>query len=183
MTTESVASEGPGEHSSTLRSIVNHLGGLLKHGGATLTSGDVASLRRMDPRRPGTAFFKIAGSVLASDLPGDESARELIETRWAAIMVGLAVLGDLHRANVPLGHALVDANLSELRFDRLLRADADRLVDELPTLARFLAAKGVQADWADAARLILSAGRQDDESARRRLARDYFGALARNTNH
>jgi len=75
--------------------------------------------------------------------------------------------------------ALATAGFSELRFVRLLQADGEQLLDELPSLARFLAAKEIPADWGAAARLILSAGRSDEESARRRLAREYYGVLVR----
>lgn len=157
---------------------IQSIAGFLRRGGA-LTRGDAATLRRMDPRHPDAAFFKIEGLVLGEYLPGEANARAEIETRWAAIVVGLAHMGELHRLDQRLGLALVIAELSELRFARLLRADAERLIDELPMLARFLTAKGVPADWTPAAQLILSAGRADEERIRRHLARDYYGALAR----
>lgn len=160
-----------------LTSLVSRISGLLVSG--AMPSGDVASLRRMDPRRPAAAFFKIEGLVLDEELPGDELARTDAETRWATIVIGLAHLGALHQAAQRLGFALADAQYSEIRFARLLRADADRLEDELPTLARFLTAKGVRVDWTAAAHLILSADRVDEEPVRRHLARDYYGALSR----
>lgn len=161
--------------------VISSIAGLLRHGGA-LTRGDVAALRRMDPRRPEAAFFKIEGLFLDEHLPGEAAARAGLETRWAAIIIGLAHLGDLHHSEYRLGFALVDAQFSEMRFARLLRADADQLIDELPALARFLAAKGVPTDWTAAAQLMLSAGRADEETVRRHLARDYYGALARKEN-
>jgi len=142
----------------------------------------VSALRRADPRQPDAAFFKVEGLVLDAHLPGEAAARADLETRWAAIISGLAHLGGLHRPEQRLGFALAEAQFSELRFARLVRADAERLFDELPMLARFLAAKGVPVDWAAAARLILSAGRGDEEPVRRHLARDYYGALARQEN-
>lgn len=161
----------------SLTSLVSKISGLLCTG--AMSSGDVAALRRMDPRRPAAAFFKIEGLVLDEDLPGDEVARADAETRWAAIVIGLAHLGTLYQPTLRLGLALANTQYSEMRFARLVRADADRLVDELPTLARFLAAKGVRVDWAAAAHLILSAGRVDEEPVRRHLARDYYGELSR----
>jgi CRISPR system Cascade subunit CasB len=172
MTTEASPAEAPG-----LGFVINQIAGLVAHGGGSLTSGDLAALRRMDPRMPAAAFFKLAGLVLGEQLRGESDAREEMETRWAAIIVGLAHLGELHRPGVRLGRSLVDARFSELRFDRLLRGDADRLVDELPALGRFLSAKGVPADWTGAALLILSAGRHSEEVARRALARDFYTAL------
>jgi CRISPR system Cascade subunit CasB len=155
------------------------IAGLLRHGGA-ITQGDLASLRRMDPRHPVPAFFKIEGLLLDDLLPGDAEVRLDLETRWAAIISGLAIVGDLHQPGIRLGRALVDAQFSELRFSRLMRSDVDRLADELPALARFLAAKGVRGDWAGASQLILSAGTRHEEEVRRHIAREYFGALSRN---
>lgn len=164
--------------SRSLPSLVSHIAGLLRGTGA-VSRGDVASLRRMDPRRPAAAFYKIEGLVLDDVLPGDAATRADIETRWAAIIVGLAHLGPLHDPSKRLGFALVDTRYSELRFARLIRADEEQLPDELPTLARFLAAKGTRVDWTAAAQLILSAGRADEEPVRRHLARDYYGSLVR----
>jgi len=173
MTNEPV-SEQPAE----LAAIVARIAALIREGGP-LTRGDVAAVRRMDPRSPAAAFFKIEGLVLDEHLPGEAAARADLETRWAAVVVGLSHLGALHQSGRRLGFALVAAKLSELRFARLLRADVDRLADELPALARFLASKGEPADWTAAASLILSAGRTKEEAVRRHLARDYYGALAR----
>jgi CRISPR system Cascade subunit CasB len=166
------------DQASTLASLVNTLAGWLASSSA-LTPGDVAALRRMDPRRPPAAFFKLEGLALDAHLPHDASEREDAETRWAVVVQGLAHLGSLHAPRERLGVSLAEAGFSELRFARLLQANPDQLVDELPLLARFLAAKGVTTDWAAAARLILSAGRRDQEATRRRLARDYYGVLAR----
>jgi len=165
----------------SLEATVNSIASHLVHGGA-LTRGDGAALRRMDPQRPDAAFFKIEGLVLDDQLPGDADARTELETRWAAIIIGLAHLGTLHQPGHRLGIALGKSDYSELRFARLIRADAERLIDDLPSLARYLTAKGVPVDWADAARLMLSAGRRDEEPVRRHLARDYYGLLARNDN-
>ena len=158
--------------------LVHRIAGLMEHGRGMLTTGDVAGLRRMDPRRPQAPFFKLAGLALEQNLPDAPARRDEAETYWASIVVGLAHLGGLHRPGKRLGRALVDAGLSELRFSRLLRADGNRLIDELPSLARFLAAKGIAADWTGAAWLLLSVGRPHEEPTRRALARDYYGALA-----
>lgn len=158
--------------------VVHRLAGLLVHGHSGITAGDVASLRRMMPSQPTAAFFKLAGIALEDVLTGDARRREEEETRWATIVVGLAILGRLHKSHVRLGRALAEAGFSELRFSRLLRAGPEQLVDELPTLARFLAAKGVEVNWAGAARLLLYSGRKNEESERRAIARDYYRSVA-----
>ena len=79
-----------------------------------------------------------------------------------------------------LGLVLANVSYSDVRFARLLAADADHLIVELPMLARYLASRSTPVDWTGAARLILSAGRPASaERQRRVLARDYYGLLAR----
>jgi CRISPR system Cascade subunit CasB len=166
------------DESISLGFLISSIATLLRAGGM-ITTGDLAALRRMDPRHPAAAFFKIEGLLLDTQLPGDAARRIDLETRWAAIIAGLAHLGSLHQSGQRLGNVLAGAEYSELRFARLIRADADRLVDELPALARFLAAKGTQVDWTAAAQLILSADSSSEENVRRHLARDYYDELVR----
>lgn len=143
--------------------------------GGGLGAGDLAGLRRMDPARlDAPAFWKLAGLHLDQVLPGDAVARARLETAWAAVAVALAVLGDLQARDVRLGSALARAGYSDKRFVRLLRADRERLVDEIPQLARFLAAKQAAADLVDAAALLVGKGA---EHVRRHLARDYYSTL------
>lgn len=166
--------------------LVHQVSALVRHGAGVLSTGDRAQLRRLDPRDiRAAAFFKLAGSALAEELAGPDSRRQEQETRWAAIVSSLAHLGSLHQPRHDLGTALVAAGFSEVRFVRLLRSDADRLVDELPALARFLAAKGAAADFSEAAALLLYAGTSAEEGARRRLARGYYAALsqAKSSSH
>ena len=167
-----------GEHS--LASMIHRAAAYFSHGGGVLSTGDIAQLRawiRSCWNMPG--FFKLAAALFDDNFTGF-AVRTESETRWAAIVVGLAHLGDLHLPGASLGAAIGCGGLlgAALLF-RLLRADGERLVDEIPSLARFLAAKGVSADFTLAAHLILSAGRSDEESTRRRLAREYYAALAR----
>jgi CRISPR system Cascade subunit CasB len=166
-------------------SVVSRLAQFLDHGGGALTTGDIAGLRRMDPTKTIDAlgFFKLAATALVDQLPAGGPARDEAETRWAAVIVGLARLGALHQPGRALGEALVAAQFSEQRFVRLLSADKDRLIDELPALGRFLAAKGVPADFNQAAWLLFSAGRADEERSRRSLARSYYAALAKKSSH
>jgi hypothetical protein len=140
----------------------------------------------MDAHRPSAAFYKVAGLALDGRLPETEVLRPSLETRWAAVILGLAHLGPLHKSGPEyrLGLVLAMSAYPEVRFARLLGADAERLVDEIPTLARRLAALGTPVDWTGAAKLLLSAGRPGREEKRRRhLARDYYGLLARQDSH
>lgn len=136
--------------------------------------GDLASLRRMDPRKPPAAFYKLEGMVLDPILPPRQEYLHDLETRWAAIVLGLVLLGQRHDFSRRFGLALAEANWSEVRFTRLIRADVAQLVDELPALARFFAAKNVRVDWSIAARLILPSTEESAESVRRSIARDFY---------
>lgn len=169
-----------GNDAPSLQARVNRIAFLLARRDGALTAADVAAIRRMDPRSPAVAFFKLAVLALDQGSAVDSPAMAETEVRWAAIVSGLALLGQLHQPAARLGQSLATSGFSELRFSRLLRADAERLVDELPMLARFLAAKGTPADWSTSALLILSAGRSDEESTRRRIAREYYAAVSRN---
>ncbi len=165
------------QRNESITELVNRIAGHLQRGGGFISQGDVAELCRMDPRKPAAPFFKLSGLLLDELLPGEVRARERLETLWATIVVGLAHLGELHRPKERLGFALANAEFSELRFTRLLRADEERLVDDLPSLARFLSAKRIVADWSDAAKLVL-ASNELAERIRRNLSRDYFRGLS-----
>lgn len=173
MTEPGVEPQKPG-----LETLISRIAAILR-GDGPLSAGDVAALRRMSPQRVDASFLKLASISFEGELPAEPDRLVDQETRWAAIVVGLAHFSDLHDPTRRLGTALVAAEFSELRFTRLLQSDADRLLDEIPRLGRFLAAKGVPANWTDAARLLLSSGRRDEERTRRNIARDYYAALSR----
>lgn len=163
----------PAEHTRDPRSLFYKIASAIQH--RVLSTGDAAELRRMDPRRldaPG--FWKIAGMYLEQALPGEARARHRKESAWGAIAVALAHIGDLQIPNERLGRVLAEAGYSEQRFVSLLRSDEERLLDEVPRLARYLAAKNIRADLAGAALLLVGA---NPEQTRRNLARDYYGAL------
>ncbi len=142
--------------------------------------GDVAALRRMAPDDIATpAFWKLAGTVL-EELRGDGPALEARERCWAIVTSALAVTAGLHAPGRPLGAALADAGLAELRLTRLLRAHSDALPAEVRTVAAYLASKAAPFDATDLARLVLSDGGPSEEQVRRSIARSYYGQLSRN---
>jgi CRISPR type I-E-associated protein CasB/Cse2 len=75
-----------------------------------------------------------------------------------------------------LGRALAEADLSEQRFLKLLRAQDRGLLDAVRTVTHYLSTKAVPVDCSDIALLILSDGRSDEDSVRRSIARDYYSA-------
>lgn len=142
-----------------------------------LTAGDLAALRR-GPRGNPSTFWRVFTRLVEPVLSPDAPASEAEATRWPAILQIAAVLEGLHARERRLGVALAEAGLSELRFERLMRADGERLADEALKAARLLASKGVSADIASFANLIRHDGDERGEEIRRRLSRDYFRTLS-----
>lgn len=175
MTTAPSASPSSSTTHATLGAIVGRIAGAIERG--ELSPGDVASLRRLEPHDPSaSAFWRVCALFLepAAALPANDPLRADAEKRWAGILNALAILQGCHRPGTPLGSALAEAGYSELRFSRLLRARDDVLLDEIRSGARFLASKAQPADLTDLARLVLSDGRADEETVRRRIARSYY---------
>jgi CRISPR type I-E-associated protein CasB/Cse2 len=141
-----------------------------------LPPGDLADLRRLRPGDiPGAAFFRLAALHFADRLPGrNSSARDEAERRWSAILGAMAHLEGLMRARAPFGHALAEAGVSELRVLRLFRAHGEGLEDALRAVVHQLVSRAVPVDPLDIARLVLSDGRTDEESVRRRIAREFY---------
>ena len=147
-----------------------------------ITSGDMAGLRRLNPRRPTeSAFWKVC-----SQLGIDQSSPELVNS-WAIIFrmiaagtkVGEAQTDGPHDGNLPLGKALAQGGYSQNRLKTLLDADATALVPIVERMAGFLHSKGQKFNCNDAARLVMtelrSAEQQDRD--RTRIARDYYRQL------
>jgi hypothetical protein len=144
-----------------------------------LGTGPLAELRRMDPKgTPAPAFWALMGEV-HPDRP------ERTDPAWAVIVQAMAEMApEPHAQDAAPGIVLADTGYAEGRFVRLLRADAAAMPSEARTLARWCRVKARTIDWVAFGRFVLDrmAGRDDDaERAARRFARQYFGALARNS--
>lgn len=156
-------------HESSLRDQLGRLPSLLD---GSVPNGDLAELRRMAwGSPPGMAFWKL---VFRAKLDGRVNPDN--EARWVALTQALSETRGLHDASEHLGSALAHAGLSELRLQRLLRADDNRFLDELRAVGRFLAAKGARFDARELGMVVLMSDDENDPS-RRRVARDYFRAL------
>lgn len=153
---------------NTLHRVASRLGGFSK--------GDLAELRRLDPRRghasAGPAFWRLATEILEADgFLRREGSEEL--RGWMAVIQGLAVLGELHRQGERLGTAMADAKISEARLTRLLQARGDALLTQIRPLAHQLRSEAVAADWREVARLVLGAENNADE-VRYHIASAYY---------
>lgn len=157
--------------------------------GPGASTGELARLRRMNPRHPEAAFGLLA-EILGADALKMPPRRL---QRWALVVHCLALARGRHRSQgaAPFGRALAQVAFGELRLQQLLRADLDLLFGLLPRITRRLSARSLAANWWAIAMLVLNvsptaqdrhpgqdAGRHDPdpnkaEQARLQIARDY----------
>lgn len=130
---------------------------------------DLAALRRGEGAGP--AFWKIAVHHLE---PVGVLHSTDQETKWAAILAGMAKMPGRHAKGRRLGHVLAETKVHEMRVLRLLRARGDALLDTVRTVAHQLASQGETVDWTDLAHLILSEGSDWEDPVRRQIALDYY---------
>ena len=161
----------------------------------SLSPGDRAELRRMDPDTPDAAVF---WRLMAShDLLGNPE----LEGKWALILHGIALMtrrnsagdnsGTAHDGYISVGRALFLGGephrekgfYSETRLNRLLTARGAILRILLARMFRMLASADVSFNWREMAQFILSEGYDDEasEQARRRIASEYYLAERRSS--
>jgi CRISPR system Cascade subunit CasB len=176
--TDTTAADPPSETDIAPRTAVGTIAGLLA-GDGFLSSGERATLRRVDPECPVTpALWRVLGQThqLAPDGLTEEQKRRW-ERRWGLLILGMAHVPGLHRYEVPLGAALAQAGWSEMRFVRLMEADAKALPVLIRRMAQYLASKEQPANWDDVRQLLFSVDRDYGEDVRLRIARSYYRAL------
>lgn len=164
-----------GQTSSAPPSLVNLIGTLaaLMTNGA-LGTGDLADLRRLDvsaPARP--VYWRLMTGWIAAD----RSLTPSEESRWAVILSGMARVG--HNPRQKLGAALAEAEYSEGRLMKLLRTEDANLPPLVRRTCVFLAAKGLDVDWTEFARFILTTDPEKHEAVRRQIARIYYAVKAK----
>lgn len=135
-------------------------------------AGQLAELRRMDPRVPtAPAFYRL--------LAGLPEHGPLDRRGWALLIHALALAAP-RTAGIrgELGAALFEARYSEGRLSRLLQARAEDLADVVPRMVRFLTAHDQALNPVALAYFIRDVGRggQAAERARERIARAYYRA-------
>lgn len=142
------------------------------------STGDLASLRRMNPDIPDApAFWRLMAQRRLLGNPH-------MEHKWGLIMHGIALMvPTAHDESVRVGRALFEggdsqrrsAFYSDLRLNRLLKAQGDVLTTLLTQLFRMMKAANQRFDWGEMASFILSEG-NDAEQARLKIAREYYRA-------
>ena len=168
----------PGEgEGKSLSWLVARLAGVIEK---EMGAGDVAGLRRLRPEDPASsAFWKVMASYVRENwnMPVSGPALDDAERRWACLLSALARAKGLHTHAIEYGKALAEANYSELRFVRLLRAEDKALFKEIELAAEYLNSQAQPANWAQAAELLFTRDEEKAESLRRRISRDYYKAL------
>jgi CRISPR system Cascade subunit CasB len=161
----------------SLTSVIGSIAGAME---TSMTTGDIAQLRRITCREPYTpALWK----VLVHFVPDhwtrsrDVEKEDEKEQQWATILSGMANSLGLHDPKVPLGQALAEAGWSELRFTGLMRARGDELLEGVRRASTYLSNKRQNSNWSDMARMILNQEGTEAEKSRRQIARDYYRTL------
>lgn len=147
---------------------------------AHLGPGPAAALRRGPTKGSGTAaYWRLVAQLEADGLRGESEA-------WKTIIQSIAILTprgqdpkkqSSHDRTVPMGVALFDAGLSELRLAHLLNARTDARRRLVVRTCRRLASSGHHRfDLTTLARFLLD---QNSDRPADRIAREYYRAEAR----
>jgi len=155
-------------------------------GRATLGTRESAALRRYDPKSPSRSMSAIVPVLMRAEVyPVDDDEWR----RWGEVLRMIALLSGtggrrVHStaASAAAGRMLFNARFSENRLARLLTARGSTLGDQLPRLARYLAASGsVPINLHPIVDMVMKDGRDEAgaEAARIRLAREYYQAATK----
>jgi CRISPR system Cascade subunit CasB len=153
-------------------------------GRAEFSTAERATLRRLDPDNPRAGIGTACRLLHAAGFDVVAANSDQLK-RWTLALHGMALMSgpglDPHDPSKRAGSAIAEAGLSEQRFTRLLCASGPAFREQIPRLARFLAAKGQRLNWEPIARLVLCEGRDEQaaEEIRLRLAAQYYAARAK----
>lgn len=154
-----------------------------------MTTGEKASLRRMDPSNPHSAvFWKL---ISQRGMPRNPDIK-----KWGLITHGIALMshsaGLAHNPRKPVGRVLYEGNqdqpgtafYSEDRLATLLAARGPTLHRLLARLFRMLASKACAFNWREMAWFILHDGCNEEraDEARIKIAREYYRAKQRRSS-
>ena len=175
-----IATPIPSNFGVVLANTIDHIEG------EEITTGEKASLRRMNPSNPeSTTFWKLM----------TQRGMDHVDWRkWGLITHGIALMahgaGKAHVPRMPVGRSLYLGSeqqpgqrgfYSEDRLATLLAARGPTLHALLARLFRLLANEGCAFDWCEMARFILNEGFNESraDEARIEIAREYYRAAAR----
>ena len=134
----------------------------LRASGAT---GDLAALRRLDPKRPtAPALHRLLARAVDEQLVGN---MDMVK-RWARVAQLMAMGPDDLRAE-NLGQVLAALSFSEARLSALLNAHGSTLRDLVSRTARRIAVSEEPLPYRSLCRLVLLDGRPEHEEAAEEL--------------
>lgn len=135
-----------------------------------LNSGEISSLRRMDPDNPSPAFWKLLAQVNA--IEGDDSGlTRKQEVDLAFTIRCMAIMAPYHADSCSPGEALRRADFSELRLTRTFRSSDRTFHNYLLKAVRFMKSKNHGWNWYQFYSLASSTV---DSKPRRDFARSYY---------
>ncbi len=156
-------------------------------------TGDRAALRRYEPSR-NTRGETVAIKLLLAEDSGEEELavkdiRRPVE-RWTWLLHCMALMSgpgrsphndekDENKKLIPNGKILFEVGFGESRLARLLDARGDSFDDLFARLCRGLSSKGKGLEWSSLVPLIFAENGDKPESARLRIAADYYAAQAK----
>jgi len=143
-----------------------------------ISPGDRAALRRGWESGPGPAFWRLAVHRLE---PLDLAVTKREEEGWSIVVAGIAHTYQLPRSGPKFGAAAATAKVAEMRLLRLLRSEGPTLHRILRGVVHQLAQAGLGFDWLDPALLVLRDGQPRRREIERRIAKDYYRSLPRET--
>ncbi|MGE4554056.1 MAG: type I-E CRISPR-associated protein Cse2/CasB [Desulfovibrionaceae bacterium] len=151
-------------------------------GSASISSRELAELRRLNPASPPAAFWRLLADKVPRWLCHDDTA----ERAWGVVMQGMAIMGPGgHAPGIILGKALrqvvrkLGANSEravESRLWKLLNSRGEPLEDQVRLMARFLDSKEQCVDWLGLTQLLLARSEAERDRVCRNLARTFYFA-------
>lgn len=160
---------------------IDSIGGQLPH----LPIGDRAALRRLFLTKSRTAEGVVIGLLMKAGVTDAAWRGPTAFARWrliahvAAVLSGTAAIMP-HAPGARLGRALYSAGYSSIRLMRLTTARGPALVDQIVRAARFLAQAGQVPIDLRTIRDLASDDPATVETARLRIAQDYYAAAHSN---
>jgi CRISPR type I-E-associated protein CasB/Cse2 len=110
---------------------------------AVINRGDISAFRRMNPSLPTPGFWKLMAAVHVEGAPGTDE-------RWAVVVKAMALMTPNLQSSMSPGAALARAGFSatsDLRINRLLKAEGAAFDDYMLSAIRYLANKAVGVNW------------------------------------
>lgn len=136
-----------------------------------LSSGELADMRRLSlSEMPGAIFWKLISHHQL------DVSHPKTEEKWMLLFFCLGHLKGSNARGPHLGRSLANAEFSEARLLKLLKAEESAFSHQLRSAVRYLAVKGEDVNLLHIALLIFSEG-EKRITIRKQIAGDYYYQL------